>query len=273
VDTLTVTSDTKLTIHLASGGGFAMRLYKSYANDAQVTAPPADKHFNSFYKKYLDVDGLSVVSSAAVSDSALIKTAEVIRMMLAKRPDVKKEMVDKGCYVMILGKHEEVCDLPEYKKICNCPDSIKYWNWRARGFGGDPQGKYTASFGEENVLALPEDRYNGESIMIHEFSHIIHTIGICGVDHTFNKRLQLCMQRAKEKGLWHDTYSITDIYEYFAESVQSFFDCARYAANPNGVHNAINRRVKLKEYDPEMYNLLKEYFYEIPIPIYNKIHS
>ena len=273
IDTLMVTSNSKLRIHLASGGGFAMKIYKSFASDIHPSAPPADKHFNSFYKKYLNVDGLSVVSSASVSDSALMKAAEVMRMMLAKRPDVKRKMVEKGCYVMILGWHEEVCDLPEYKKICNSPDSIAYWNWRARGFGGAPQGKYTASFGEENVLALPEDRYNGESIMIHEFSHIVHTIGICGIDPAFNKRLQQCMQHAKEKGLWKDTYAMTDIYEYFAECVQSFFDCARYSEKPNGVHNAINRRVKLKEYDPEMYNLLKEYFYEIPIPLYNKIHS
>ena len=31
---------------------------------------------------------------------------------------------------------EETCDLPEFAHICNCEDSIKYWNWRARGFGG-----------------------------------------------------------------------------------------------------------------------------------------
>jgi alpha-glucosidase len=272
VDTMTVTSDTKLNIHLASGGGFAMRLYRDFSTTVLPTTPPADKHVFPFYKKYLDVDGMYVVSSANVSDSALTKTAEVMRMMLAKRPDVKKEMVDKGCYTMILGRNEEVCDLPEYKDICNSPDSIKYWNWRARGFGGAPQGKYTASFGEENILALPKDKYRGESILVHEFSHLIHTIGICGVDPTFDGRLVACMQHAKDKGLWKDTYAMSDKFEYFAECVQSFFDCNQYSPTPNGVHNSINRRAKLKEYDPEMYNLLKEYFYEIPIPIYNVVH-
>jgi alpha-glucosidase len=93
VDTMTVTSDTKLNIHLASGGGFAMRLYRDFSTTVLPTTPPADKHVFPFYKKYLDVDGMYVVSSANVSDSALTKTAEVMRMMLAKRPDVKKEMV------------------------------------------------------------------------------------------------------------------------------------------------------------------------------------
>jgi alpha-glucosidase len=80
------------------------------------------------------------------------------------------------------------------------------------------------------------------------------------------------MQHAKDKGLWKDTYAMSDKFEYFAECVQSFFDCNQYSPTPNGVHNSINRRAKLKEYDPEMYNLLKEYFYEIPIPIYNVVH-
>ena len=272
-DTILVNSERTLKIHLSSGGGFVMRLYKSFASADSPSSPPAKMHVNPFYKKYLNVDGLYVVSSAAVSDSALTKTAEVIRMMLAKRPDVKNEMVKKGCYTMILGRNEEVCDLPEYKSICNSPDSIKYWNWRARGFGGAPQGDFTASFGEENVLALSSDRYRGESIMIHEFSHLIHTVGICGVDKTFDSRLVKCMQHAKDKGLWKDTYALSDKYEYFAECTQSFFDCNQFCNVPNGIHNSINKRVKLKEYDLEMYNLLKEFFYEMPIPIYNRIHN
>lgn len=34
----------------------------------------------------------------------------------------------------------------------------------------------------------------------------------------------------------------------------------------------MNRRTKLESYDPDMYQLLKEYFYEIEIPILNKVH-
>lgn len=53
----------------------------------------------------------------------------------------------------------------------------------------------------------------------------------------------------------------------------TFFNCNRYADPANGIHNSMNRRVKLKAYDPEMYKLLKEYFYEIEIPINNEIHK
>ena len=39
--------------------------------------------------------------------------------MLSKRPDVKQAMVENGCKVMIIGRNEEVCDLPEYAHICD----------------------------------------------------------------------------------------------------------------------------------------------------------
>ena len=38
-------------------------------------------------------------------------------------------------------------------------------------------------------------------------------------------------------------------------------------------HNWVNRRTKLKTYDPDMYRLLQEYFYEIEIPIHNVVHE
>ena len=44
---------------------------------------------------------------------------------------------------MVIGKEEETCDLPEFAHICNCEDSIKYWNKRARGFGGAPEDTYS----------------------------------------------------------------------------------------------------------------------------------
>lgn len=272
VDTFMVKKGDKKDIHMASGGGFAMSVVKDFTCHTRPIAPPAGKHINAFYKKYLDAGGIYIVASDSVRDEALMKMQEIINMMLLKRPDVKAYMVKRGCYTMVLGQHEEVCDLPEYKHICNSPDSIAYWNKRARGFGGAPQDELTASFGEENLLALPGDRYKGENIPLHEFSHIIHTIGITGVDPTFDKKLIACMEHAKKAGLWSNTYALSDKYEYFAECVQSFFDCNGYSLPSNGIHNAINRRVKLKEYDPMMYNLLKQYFYEIPIPIYNKVH-
>ena len=271
-ETIRIDKDSRLTLHLASGGGFAMKLELCHVH-GQVTGIPEGKNIPSFYQKYIETEGLYVTSSGKVSDEALLKACDIISLMLAKRPDVKAHMVKKGCHVMIIGKDEETCDLPEFAHICNCEDSIKYWNWRARGFGGAPEDEFSSSCGEENLLALPQDKYVGENILIHEFAHLIHTVGIVGVEPDFNERLEALRQNAIRKGLWEKTYAVSNKEEYFAECVQSFFNCNRYAEPANGVHNWVNRRTKLKTYDPDMYRLLQEYFYEIEIPIHNVVHE
>lgn len=267
-----VDRESRMKLHLASGGGFAMKLELCLLR-GRVTAVPEGKGIPSFYKKYIETEGLYVTSSERVSDEALLKACDIISLMLAKRPDVKAHMVKRGCHVMVIGKDEETCDLPEFAHICNCEDSIKYWNWRARGFGGAPEDELSSSCGEENLLALPQDKYVGENILIHEFAHLIHTVGIVGVEPGFNDRLEALRQNAIRKGLWKDTYAVSNKEEYFAECVQSFFNCNRYADPANGVHNWVNRRAKLKSYDPDMYRLLQEYFYEIEIPINNIVHK
>ena len=271
-ETIRIDKDSRLTLHLASGGGFAMKLELCPVH-GQVTGIPEGKNIPSFYQKYIETEGLYVTSSGKVSDEALLKACDIISLMLAKRPDVKAHMVKKGCHVMVIGKDEETCDLPEFAHICNCEDSIKYWNWRARGFGGAPEDEFSSSCGEENLLALPQDKYAGENILIHEFAHLIHTVGIVGVEPGFNERLEALRQHAIRKGLWEKTYAVSNKEEYFAECVQSFFNCNRYAEPANGVHNWVNRRTKLKTYDPDMYRLLQEYFYEIEIPIHNVVHE
>ena len=271
-ETIRIDKDSRLTLHLASGGGFAMKLELCPVH-GQVTSIPEGKNIPSFYQKYIETEGLYVTSSGKVSDEALLKACDIISLMLAKRPDVKAHMVKKGCHVMVIGKDEETCDLPEFAHICNCEDSIKYWNWRARGFGGAPEDEFSSSCGEENLLALPQDKYVGENILIHEFAHLVHTVGIVGVEPDFNERLEALRQNAIRKGLWEKTYAVSNKEEYFAECVQSFFNCNRYAEPANGVHNWVNRRTKLKAYDPDMYRLLQEYFYEIEIPIHNVVHE
>ena len=271
-ETIRIDKDSRLTLHLASGGGFAMKLELCPVH-GQVTGIPEGKNIPSFYQKYIETEGLYVTSSGKVSDEALLKACDIISLMLAKRPDVKAHMVKKGCHVMVIGKDEETCDLPEFAHICNCEDSIKYWNWRARGFGGAPEDEFSSSCGEENLLALSQDKYVGENILIHEFAHLIHTVGIVGVEPDFNERLEALRQNAIRKGLWEKTYAVSNKEEYFAECVQSFFNCNRYAEPANGVHNWVNRHTKLKTYDPDMYRLLQEYFYEIEIPIHNVVHE
>ena len=44
------------------------------------------------------------------------------------------------------------------------------------------------------------------------------------------------------------------------EGVQSFFNANAYARPPDGYHNEVNSRVKLRIYDPQLYLLVQRIF-------------
>jgi alpha-glucosidase len=204
-----------------------------------------------FYRKHIDLDGLPVLSSAKVSDEGLQEAAYLIRKMLAKRPDVLKEMARRGVRFVVMAPTEMTTDVPEQRHLKN--DTKTDWDKRARGLGG----KIT-SCGEENLLNLRGDRYARENILIHEFSHAIHRFGVGSLDRKFDARLQETYRAAVGKELWKNTYAASNHSEYWAEGVQSYFDCNN---PPNrGVHNDVNTREKLAKYDPALYELIDEAF-------------
>jgi len=118
--------------------------------------------------------------------------------------------------------------------------------------------------GEENLLCLKEDRSHGDDIFFHEAAHAVAEIGIRGepngdLDGIYFK-LHRSYNTAKRKGLWKGTYSMFTVREYFAEGVQSFFDCHISVYPPDGIHNNISTRVDLRNYDPDLYYILEEVF-------------
>jgi hypothetical protein len=221
-----------------------------------VSAPPQKVvsrfKLKPFYQKYLNVEGLPVLSSAKVSDYALLEAQWLIRQMLKGRNDIVREMVKNNVRVAIMAYSERTTMIPEHSDLT----PSRYWDRRARGLGATPE-RPAVSGGEENLLSFPGDPYRGESIFIHEFAHAIHEMGMRTLDPEFEPALESAFQNAKAKRLWQGTYALTNKSEYWAEGVQSFFDCN---AAPNSVHNEVNTREKLAEYDPALYTLIASVF-------------
>ncbi len=222
-----------------------------------VTAPP-ESFFEkvrekdrdtarAFYKKYLDVQGMPVVASAEVADLALQRTYEIVTHILAGRPDIIKEMLDRGMYLTIIGKDQVYTDLPENRSAPN----PAYLNERVRGTGGFP-----TSFGEENLLSLPIDRYDDESIGVHEFCHTIDST-LARIDPSWRDRKNTAYKKALAQGLFKDTYAGSNASEYWAEIAQAYFDCNRIN---NWNHGPIGHREQLKIYDPNGYELVRTAF-------------
>jgi alpha-glucosidase len=202
-----------------------------------------------FYQKQTDYKGLPILASGKVSDEALAEARYLIGQVLAKRDDVTAALVKNRCRFVVMAPTEKTTDVPEQRNMT----PKDYWDNRARGLGGR-----ITSCGEENLLNLKGDRYRNENILIHEFGHCIHQYGLKAVEPKFDGKLRATYARAVDKGLWKDTYAATNHSEYWAEGVQSYFDCN---APPNkGVHNDINTREKLAKYDTELFELIDDAF-------------
>ncbi len=203
---------------------------------------------HKFYKKYLDVNGLSVAASAEVADEALQRTHYLVSHLLAGRPDILQAMAKNGTRLIIIGKDQVYTDMPEYRNNRN----PAYMNERVRGTGGLD----VTRFGEENLLNLPLDRYDDESIAVHEFCHTIDA-ALLRIDPSWRERLRETYRHALSRGLWKNAYAASNPAEYWAEICQSYFDCNRIN---NWNHAAIATREQLKQYDPEGYELVKTTF-------------
>src|SRR5215813_10605859 len=245
------------------GGSLALMLSAGLAQSStnltrpSVSAPPEsffqlvrerDREVaRTFYSKYLDVQGMPVVASGEVADLALQRTHELVTHLLAGRPDILQTMVSNGMYLIIIGKDQVYTDMPEYR---NHPNPA-YQNERVRGTGGKP-----TSFGEENLLSLPLDRYDDESIGLHEFCHTVDGT-LRSIDPTWTARKMGAYTNATSNGLWKYTYAGSNPGEFWAEICQSYFDCNRIN---NWNHGPIGTREQLRVYDPESYELARATF-------------
>ena len=223
-----------------------------------INSPPDSLHLNRFYKKYLIANGIAITSSWRVPDSAMVQAWKIIKFMTNKLPEnVLNAMVKVKTRVSVMARYEGTTNIPEHAHLA--ADTTLNWDVRARGLGGDLQLPLTTC-AEENLMAYQIDKYHAEDILIHEFAHSIHLIGIIQVDTTINSTLDRYLKMAEAEGKYKNTYARTDIYEYWAEGVQDWFSVNAEVAKPDGKHNQINTREELKAYDPRLYGLISRYF-------------
>ena len=225
-----------------------------------VTTPPASLRLDHFYKKYLDANGIAITASWRVPDSAMVQAWKIVTFMTGNLPkNVLDAMVKVHTRVTVMARYEGTTDVPEHAHLA--ADTTLNWDVRARGLGGDLEMPFTTC-AEENLLAYQIDKYHAEDILIHEFAHSIHLIGIVQVDTAFNSKLEKLLNQAVAKGKYANTYAKTDIAEYWAEGVQDWFNINAEANKPDGKHNRLNTREELKKYDPDLYLLIGQYFSE-----------
>jgi len=169
------------------------------------------KTLDPFYKQHIVADGLVVAGSEKVSLYALGEAGYLAKKMLANRPDLMRDLCEKRkMFVAVMAYCELQTDLPD------CRHMSLWWAYRARGLGARP-----VSCGEENLLDLKGDPYKGESIFVHEFAHVIHSV----LGEEFNARLRELYDNAKESGRFGGYAIDGGVGEFWAEGVQTWFGC------------------------------------------------
>ena len=226
-----------------------------------VSAPPESEVVRlalpSFYQKYTVVRGFPIVSSCKVSDHALREAGFLIDALFeGSKPDLVAALVQAKIRFVVMAPDEFTTNIPEHSHL----EPKAYWDRRSRGVGSTLEHP-AVSCGEENLLDLPGDPYASENILIHEMAHTIHLQGLAVTDPGFDGRLRNAYESAVIKGLWKGTYALSNRAEYWAEGVQSWFDCNR---ENDFEHNQVNTREELKSYDPALAKLLGEIFGDGP---------
>ena len=130
-----------------------------------------------------------------------------------------------------------------------------------------------SSISEANVIRLRTGRYAtsypNEMILVHEFGHAIHLVGMNGLkDQTLADMIRKVYQHASDNGLWPDTYAISNYEEYFATLSTVWFNVMQEGVDGrwDGIRGPVNTREELKVYDPEGYELMKHIYPEKTLP-------
>ena len=200
-----------------------------------------------FYGRVLSLDGIPIKAHAVVSDAAIYEVYHRLSRLLAHLPQARTNLVSAGAEFHVIGQNQMMVDLPE----CQMWKGKKFegdltLDQRDRGWGG-----LMSSCGEENLLALPTDRYRDHrDICTHEFAH---TLMAFGLSDDIVRRIKEQYQSSVSKGLWK-AYAGTNPDEFFAELTMWYFgsrgDYGKITPPPQ------LGKAWLAAYDPEAFALL-----------------
>ncbi len=172
---------------------------------SQLSATDATQYDldRAFFKKTAFVQNILIATSGNVSDHALSEAAYLFdRLLRNVNPEITQRIRDRKILCILVGHDELTSDIPQFATTKTGQD-LEFYNWRQRGFITKRDGQNIIFFAEEDVL-----EYDGgmqiESILVHEFGHVVHHSGF---DEVLHERLKAVWKHAMDTGLWRDGYA------------------------------------------------------------------
>lgn len=173
-----------------------------------------------FYEKITEVQGILIATSSRVTDHTHKETAyQFDNVMKAVKPDIARRIRDNKILCVIVAHDELTSDVPQFKTD-KTGEELAFYNWRQRGFLTRIEGRLAVFFAEEDVMEY-EGGMARESILIHEFGHVID---FGGLDEEMKKDLTATYEQAKAKGLWNDGLAAQRFRRVKGDEPMSLFD-------------------------------------------------
>ena len=153
-----------------------------------------------FYKKATEVQGILIVTSGRVADVAHHETAYQFDMLMhSLKPEIAERIRKKRVLCLLIGHNELTSQLPQFATD-KIGKELDFYNWRRRGFLTRIGTRSTVVFAEEDVMEY-EGGMRLESILVHEFGHVVHGAGF---DDALQKRLTATFENVAKTGIWND---------------------------------------------------------------------
>lgn len=175
----------------------------AHAYEVKPISPEQASDYNldpAFFTKGTVTQDILIATSERVADVTHRETAYLFdRVMKTLRPDIAQRIREDKVLCILVSHDELTSDIPPFKTD-KTGEELAFYNWRQRGFLTKIGDRRVVFFAEEDVMEY-EGGMRIESILIHEFGHVIQ---FAGFDDTLEKRLTETYEAAKAKGLWND---------------------------------------------------------------------
>ena len=191
----------KLVFIVLLTGGFGLSAQAIYEVKPLTESQASEyKLDTSFYRKATLVQNILIATSAKVSDLAHQETAYQFDMLMrSMKPGIAERIRKKKVLCLLIGHDELTSQLPQFTTEKK-GEELDFYNWRQRGFLSHIGSRPTVVFAEEDVLEY-EGGMQLESILVHEFGHVVHGAGF---DEALQKRLTATFENVKKNGIWND---------------------------------------------------------------------
>ncbi|MCA9174952.1 MAG: hypothetical protein KDB14_10770 [Planctomycetales bacterium] len=174
-----------------------------------LTDVPANRQLSPFYRQYMEFNGVPIVAAEEVNPKAMEAAHFWLQTMMAKRPDLVRELAVAKVRVAVLGVKQSLSQIPEYQ------DNPRAKATNLRCLSADT-GRPVVTAPEENLLGAENDPSRAEQLFVHEFAHTLHQVALARVEPKFDADLLATYRNAMREGRWQRTNAATNHAEYFA---------------------------------------------------------